>query len=129
MGQHQTDESVGALPAVLLDHPLVLGEGRIANLNPAFSQIIGARLARMLLPVGIPGAEENGDTVIHAGNHQRGLAGLDADDRLGAEAVTEDNGIVGLLQSVYALLKDFSELFGIDVKAEIQDFVLCALEA
>ncbi len=62
-----------------------------------------------------------------AGNHQRGLAGLDADDRLGAEAVTEDNGIVGLLQSVYALLKDFSELFGIDVKAEIQDFVLRAL--
>ncbi len=121
VGQHEADEAVGALLAVLLDHPLVLGERRIADLNPAFGQIIGTGLLRMLFPMGVPGAEEDGDAIIHAGNHQRGLAGLNADDCLGAEAVTEDNGVVGLFQSIYALL------FGLDVQAEIQDFVLRAL--
>jgi hypothetical protein len=62
-------------------------KGAIPHLDPAFGEVIGARLALNLCPVGGAGTEEDPDAIIRARDHQSGAPGFQADHRHGTQAV------------------------------------------
>jgi hypothetical protein len=117
------DQPVGFLRSVLFGKAIVFVERGVGDLDPAFGEVIGARLGARLLFVRVAGAQGDGDAIVHPRDNQGAAVSAEAHDGHAAKAIAEDDFIVDPCTGVDGILECVFQVGGVDVEAEIEGLV------